>query len=142
MSMSSDERPGTVLTDAECWKLLEHCEHGRLALSVADQPDIYPINFIARDGKLLMRTNPGTKVAELTVNRRVAFEADGISSGEAWSVVVKGTARVLETQAEIDAADELPLRPWIPTLKYTYVELAPDQVIGRHFVLGNEPDRY
>lgn len=142
MPMSSDERPGTVLSPAESWKLLEHCEHGRLALSVRDEPDIYPINFIAHHGVLLMRTNPGTKLAELTVNPRVAFEADGITSGEAWSVVVKGTARILETQSEISAADALPLRPWIRTLKYTYVEIAPTEVIGRHFILGSEPDRY
>lgn len=140
--MNSQERPGTVLSPAECWQLLEHCEHGRLALSVANEPDIYPINFLAHDGVLLMRTNPGTKLAELTINRRVAFEADGVTSDEAWSVVVKGTARVLELQSEIDRANTLPLRPWIPTLKYTYVELNPTEIIGRHFFLGPEPERY
>lgn len=140
--MSSDESPGTVLSATDCWKLLEHCQHGRLALSVADEPDIYPINFIAHQGKLLLRTNPGTKLAELAVNRRVAFEADGITSGEAWSVVAKGTARILESQSEIDAADALPLRPWIATRKYTFVEITPTEVSGRYFIFGSEPDRY
>jgi uncharacterized protein len=140
--ISDDENPGTILSEAESWRLLEHCDHGRIALSVSDEPDIFPINFLAHDGVLLLRTNPGMKVAELTVNHKVAFEADGISSDEAWSVVVKGTARVIDSQSEIDRMDQLPLKPWIPTLKYTYVEITPKSVSGRHFDLGREPDRY
>ena len=89
-----------------------------------------------------MRTNPGTKLAELTINDKVAFEADGITSDEAWSVVIIGTARTLQSQTEIDDADKLPLQPWIPTRKYTYVEITPSEVHGRHFDLGSEPDRY
>ena len=140
--MESDERPGTVLSETESWNLLKHCEHGRIALSVANQPDIFPINFIAHDGVLLIRTNPGTKLAELTINDKVAFEADRVGSDEAWSVVVKGTARVIESQTEIDEADRLPLKPWTPTRKYTYVEITPTEIHGRHFELGPEPERY
>ena len=129
------------MTGEDAWRFLEHSSFGRLALSVANEPDIFPINFLAHDGKLLMRTNPGTKLAELTVNDRVAFEIDGIAEGEAWSVVVKGTARVIESQTEIDAADLLPLTPWIQTLKYTYVEILASSVRGMRFVLGSEPER-
>lgn len=140
--MESDERPGTVLSDDESWNVLERCQHGRLAVSVLGEPDIYPINFIAHDGALLLRTNPGTKLAELTVNNKVAFEVDEVADAEAWSVVLKGTARVIESQSEIDAADKLPLRPWIPTRKYTYVKITPTVIHGRHFELGEEPERY
>jgi uncharacterized protein len=91
---------------------------------------------------LLIRTNPGTKLAELTINDKVAFEADRVGSDEAWSVVVKGTARVIESQTEIDEADRLPLKPWTPTRKYTYVEITPTEIHGRHFELGPEPERY
>jgi len=140
--MENDERPGTVLSDDESWNVLERCRHGRLAVSVLGEPDIYPINFIAHDGALLLRTNPGTKLAELTVNEKVAFEVDEVTDDEAWSVVLKGTARVIESQSEIDQADKLPLKPWIPTRKYTYVEITPTRIHGRHFDLGQEPDRY
>lgn len=57
-------------------------------------------------------------------------------------MVLKGTARVIESQSEIDEADKLPLKPWIPTRKYTYVEITPTRVRGRHFELGDEPERY
>ncbi|WP_394248097.1 pyridoxamine 5'-phosphate oxidase family protein [Arthrobacter pityocampae] len=140
--MESDERPGTVLSEAEAWDRLKHCEYGRLAVSVMGEPDIYPLNFVAHNGALFMRTNPGTKLAELTVNERVAFEMDEVHGDEAWSVVLKGTARVIVAQSEVDEADTLPLKPWIPTRKYTYVEITPTYIQGRHFELGDEPERY
>lgn len=140
--MTSEDLPPVVeLTPEQCWQYLEHTQHGRLALSVLNQPDIYPINYLAHDGVILLRTAPGTKLAELTVNSHVALEADGITSDEAWSVVVKGTVRELQTTDEIAAADQLPLRPWIRTEKYRYLEITPEQVNGRFFNLGPEPER-
>lgn len=138
---TDEEHPGATMSPSEAWRFLEHTSFGRLALSVANEPDIFPINFLAHDGKLLMRTNPGTKLAELTINDRVAFEIDGIAENSAWSVVVKGSARVIESQTEIDAANELPLTPWIPTRKNTYVEIIPTSVRGIRFELGTEPER-
>ncbi len=140
--MNTDEDPGVVLSREEAWELLEGCQLGRLAVCVASQPDVFPLNFATSGGRIWIRTNPGTKLAELTINALVAFEADEIKDGAAWSVVVKGTARVLESQSEIDAADLLPLDPWIPTQKSAYVEITPVSVAGRRFVLGAEPERY
>jgi nitroimidazol reductase NimA-like FMN-containing flavoprotein (pyridoxamine 5'-phosphate oxidase superfamily) len=139
--METDERPGTVLSDEQSWDVLKRCGFGRLATCVAGRPDIYPINYLAHDGVLLMRTNPGTKLAGLTVNENVAFEVDEVLEKEAWSVVVEGTARIVESQREIERADKLPLTPWIPTRKYTYVEISPSRIHGRHFELGEEPER-
>lgn len=141
-SMSTDERPGENMSTDEAWKFLENTSFGRLALSVANQPDIFPINFLAHEQKLLIRTNPGTKLAELTINDTVAFEIDGLAEDQAWSVVLKGTARVLESQTEIDAVMDLPLTPWLQTLKYTFVEITPSSVRGIRFPLGSEPERY
>lgn len=140
--MTTEDRPPVVeLTPEQSWKYLEKTFHGRLAVSVGNRPSIYPLNYYAHDGVLLFRTSPGTKLAELTVNDHVAFEADGIHSDQAWSVVVKGTTRQLETTSEIDAADALPLQPWVRTLKYRYVEIQPESVTGRFFNLGPEPER-
>ncbi len=125
----------------DAWRFLEHTRFGRLATSVSNVPQIFPINYLAHDGKLLMRTNPGTKLAELTINDSVAFEIDGLAENNAWSVVVEGTARVVESQHEIDALDRLPLVPWIRTRKYTYVEIVPTAVNGLRFELGTEPER-
>ena len=140
--MTTDERPPVVeLTSEQSWKYLEHTFHGRLAVSVANRPNIFPINYFAHDGVILFRTAPGTKLAELTVNSHVAFEADGVHSDQAWSVIVQGTTRELQTSAEIEAAEKLPLQPWVRTEKYRYVELTPETLSGRFFNLGPEPDR-
>jgi len=139
---TNDLYPVRHLSEDECWELLISSSFGRLAMSIAGEPDIYPVNFIASDRRLLFRTAEGTKLLELTVNDKVAFETDGIGRDEAWSVVVRGQARVLDTQADIEAADQLPLRPLIPTLKYIYVEITPQVVTGRRFELGPEPERY
>jgi nitroimidazol reductase NimA-like FMN-containing flavoprotein (pyridoxamine 5'-phosphate oxidase superfamily) len=139
---TNDLYPVRTLDEEECWDLLISSSFGRLALSIAGEPDIYPVNFVAADKRLVFRTAEGTKLLELTVNDKVAFETDGVGRDEAWSVVVRGRARVLEHQADIDAADQLPLRPLVPTLKYIFVEITPDTVSGRRFQLGPEPERY
>ncbi|ALE05639.1 pyridoxamine 5'-phosphate oxidase [Arthrobacter sp. ERGS1:01] len=140
--MPTNEEFESILSTEESWSLLEGSQFGRLAVSVANNPDIFPLNFLAHDGLLLIRTNPGTKLAELAVNATVAFETDCVTANEAWSVVVKGTARILESQTEIDAANELPLQPWTQSRKWTYVEITPTSINGRRFALGAEPERY
>ncbi|MBV1778503.1 pyridoxamine 5'-phosphate oxidase family protein [Paeniglutamicibacter sp. ABSL32-1] len=140
--MFSHDDPILVLDDEQCWKLLENTQHGRLVLTAAGETDVFPINYRAHDGLLLLRTAPGTKLAELTINENVVFQADGITSDEAWSVVVKGRARVLEQGSDIAAAEALNLKTWIPTLKDFYVEIKPSRVSGRHFNLGEQPERF
>jgi nitroimidazol reductase NimA-like FMN-containing flavoprotein (pyridoxamine 5'-phosphate oxidase superfamily) len=139
--MDADD-PVRVLDEQECWDRVAAAPFGRLAMSVFDDVDIVPVNAVLSRGALYFRTAPGSKLAELTANPRVAFEVDGFDDGSAFSVVVKGTAERLELQAEIDAAEELPLRPWIPTLKYRWVRIRPDSVSGRAFRRGPEPERY
>ncbi|MCS5716562.1 pyridoxamine 5'-phosphate oxidase family protein [Herbiconiux sp. CPCC 205763] len=130
------------LDSEECWELLRSQELGRLAMGVGGEIDIFPVNYLAERDSILLRTAPGTKLLELVIAPNAAFEIDGYSDEEAWSVVLKGTAYRLERQSEIDEADRLPLTPWIPTLKYEYVRIAANSVSGRRFRRGPEPDRY
>ncbi|MCR2763150.1 pyridoxamine 5'-phosphate oxidase family protein [Microbacterium sp. zg.B48] len=132
----------TEMTEDECWHLLEHAQVGRLALCVGEEVDIFPLNFVVSEGALYFRTSPGSKLAALTANPRVALEADRYDDAAAASVVVKGVAERLELQRDIDAADQLPLQPWIPTLKYRWVRVVPTRVSGRLFARSPEPDRY
>jgi uncharacterized protein len=130
------------LSADECWAVLAEQTLGRIAVSAAGSVDIFPVNYVAHDGAVLFRTAPGTKLLELAINDRVAFEVDGHTEGEAWSVVLKGHAERLERQSEIDAADALPLSPWLPTLKYRWVRIRPGELTGRRFARGPEPERY
>lgn len=137
----ADENPILVLDDDQSWKLIEGTKHGRLVVIVGGEPDIFPVNYAVNGRKLYLRTAPGNKLAELTINAKVLFETDGILSDEAWSVVLRGTARVLDQSADIAAAEALGLKPWVPTLKDFYVEIQPTSVSGRHFQFGEHPER-
>ena len=56
-----------------------------------------------------------------------------LTTGEAWSVVVKGgAAHVIPEQEMIDPAG-LPLFPWHGGPKDHYVRIVPDEVSGRRF---------
>ncbi|GAA1448909.1 pyridoxamine 5'-phosphate oxidase family protein [Leifsonia poae] len=140
--MPSDDEVVRDLDTAECWERLKETSLGRLAIDVHGDVDIFPVNFYADGSTLLLRTAPGTKLLALTVHDQVAFETDANTADNAWSVVVKGRARQLELQAEIDEADRAPLTPWIPTLKFRYVRIEPDSITGRTFMRLPEPDRY
>lgn len=134
--------PVEVLSLEACWQLLRSSSLGRLAVCFQGAPEIFPINFVAVGDRVMMRTSQGTKLVQLTINDRVALEADSVGAEVAWSVVVKGTARALELQSDIQAAEELPLRTLSPVLKYTWVEITPTHVSGRRFRLDPEAERY
>ena len=92
--VTTDASGTTILDSHACLDLLRTCEVGRLAVSITDLPDIFPINYVVDRGNLVFRTAEGAKLAAALVGRGVAFEVDGYDAdaGEAWSVVVKGYA--------------------------------------------------
>jgi nitroimidazol reductase NimA-like FMN-containing flavoprotein (pyridoxamine 5'-phosphate oxidase superfamily) len=124
-----------ILPELECWDLLTSHSLGRLALSVAGQPEIFPVNYVTHERHILFRTAEGTKLTSVVVNARVAFEIDGYdaASGEAWSVVVTGLGHVLHTLDEVYPAERLPLVPWNASPKDNYVRIAPTEISGRRF---------
>lgn len=136
-----DNNPVRKLTEDECWQLLERTQHGRLVGVVAGRADIFPINIAADRRSIVFRTAPGTKLAEVAVNENVLIEADGILSDEAWSVVLRGTAALLQTSEEISQAERLDLQPWVPGPKEQFVRVTPTEVTGRHFAFGPYRDR-
>ena len=93
--MDERQEATEILSESECWELLDHAAVGRLAVDIAGQPDIFPINFVVDKSGIVFRSAAGTKLAGAVLNRLVAFEIDGYEPGDrtAWSVVVKGQAR-------------------------------------------------
>lgn len=125
----------TELTSEECWEMLRDEEFGRLAYRLVDEIHITPINYAVAGGSLLFRTAEGNKLLAVVMGSDVAFEIDRYGEDSARSVVVRGTARLLpEDQAH--RAENVPLRPWVPTLKYNVVEIEPKVVSGRAFELS------
>lgn len=127
--------PVEELSLAECWELLDDTPVGRLAVDIAGQPDIFPINYIVDGDALVFRTAAGTKLAGAVIGRHVALEIDGacVDDRTVWSVVVKGTAREITNMFERYAADDLPLYPWVADPKPNFVRIAPQLITGRRF---------
>ena len=124
----------------ECWELLSEGQIGRLAVAAVGTVEIFPLNYLVERKRILFRTAPGTKLLSLTIENQVAFEIDGWTEEKAWSVVVKGSAEALEYPSDLRHAKRLDLTPWSPTPKNVYVEITPDEVTGRRFARGTEPD--
>lgn len=131
----SDDNPVSILTDEECWEFLRSQEFGRLAFHLAEQVHITPINYAVDDETLLFRTSEGSKLLAVVMNPDIAFEVDEYDEDTALSVILRGTARLLEEDEE-HRAENVPLRPWVPTLKYNVVEIRPTELSGRRFALA------
>lgn len=133
-----------TLTTEESLAQMATISFGRLVIRIKDEIDLFPLNYAVNDGKIYLRTAEGTKLFGVTLNSEVLFEADNVDldNHQAWSVIVKGSARVLDDYDEILAAEDYGLKPWLPTLKYNVVEITPREVSGRKFQLGAEPERY
>ena len=142
--MDERQQATEILSESECWELLDHAAVGRLAVDIAGQPDIFPINFIVDKSGIVFRSAAGTKLAGAVLNEFVAFEIDGYEPGDrtAWSVVVKGTARLIERMQDVFDAEDLPLFPWLSWDKPNFVRIEPTVVTGRryHLVDDAQPD--
>jgi nitroimidazol reductase NimA-like FMN-containing flavoprotein (pyridoxamine 5'-phosphate oxidase superfamily) len=132
--------PVQPLTAQECWELIASRPIGRLATAVDRHPDIFPVNFVVDGESIVFRTAEGSKLFSLTINQTVAFEVDDWGEDTGWSVVLHGTAETISAYDEVMEAEQLPLRPWVPTVKTHYVRIRPDRVSGRQFAFGPEPE--
>ena len=122
----------TYLRSQECWALLETQSLGRLAIG-GERVEIFPVNFLVHDGSVYFASAPGSKLMELTQSPSVAFEADGTTSGQLWSVVIHGHAVRLARDIDIEMSGILQLKGWHPTAKHNYVRITPDEITGRRF---------
>lgn len=126
----------TKLTDDECWALLESQPVGRLATAVGGEADIFPVNFAVSERALLINTTPGSKLAEVAVNRRVAFEVDEVGPGGAQSVVVKGAAEILYARADLERARATGLVTYTANDKDEWIQITPTEISGFRLVWG------
>ena len=124
-----------VLEVAECWRLLRIGHLGRIAVVEPDgSPDLFPVNYVAGADALFLRTAPGAKLDAFAAGRPVAFEIDRENHGDVWSVVVRGRARILDTDAEVEACGVRGLRSAGSWVKNEVVRIDPDRVSGRRFL--------
>lgn len=131
--VSEWDNPVSELDEDESWQLLSRHEVGRLATTAGGILDIFPITYVVDNQSIVFRTGPGTKLVELTINDQVVFEIDYYDEREGYSVIVHGTAEQLDSMADIDYAQTLPLPSLFPTERPRYVRINPTRVSGRKF---------
>ena len=132
MNLKNNDVNTTEIPVSEGWALVRSVPVGRLAVVVEGHPDIFPVNHLVDHGTIVVRTGTGTKLAAAD-RHPVAFEVDGYDVGraQAWSVVIKGTARSIDRLHEVVDALQLPIFPWQDGPKPAFLRIEPDSITGR-----------
>ena len=133
------------LSARDCWAQLESHHFGRLAIVVHGQPRIFPVNYVAAEHTIVVRTAPGAKLT-YGPGRHVCFEIDGYeeTGGAGWSVMAVGMLEDITDSEDPRARRlrELPVRPQAPGERLHWLALQPDEVTGRSFQVGWVPGHY
>jgi nitroimidazol reductase NimA-like FMN-containing flavoprotein (pyridoxamine 5'-phosphate oxidase superfamily) len=116
----------------ECLRLLEGRHLGRIGVVIVDQPLIFPVNYALHQNAIVFRTESGNKLRG-AIGHKVAFEIDdpGGRDDDAWSVLVVGTAELVESALERDQLNSLEIGPWGPGHGAHWVRIRTGAVTGR-----------
>ncbi len=122
------------LTEEECTELLGAHHFGRIGLVYSGTQLIFPVNYVFEDGRVAIRTAPGTKLAA-AAQGHVAFEIDGIdeTARTGWSVLVSGVGYEV-TDAVDEASEDLrrfPVDTWAPGQRSHWIRVEPTNISGR-----------
>jgi uncharacterized protein len=134
--MAVSDANGPVLEElsrTECLRLLATVAIGRISYTRQALPAVEPVNFALDDGTIVIRTDPGGKLAAAAHRAVVAFQADHLDlvlrSG--WSVTVVGRCEEVTGEGDVARLDELRLESWAPGTRDHFLRIVPAIVTGR-----------
>lgn len=118
------------LDEDECWELLRSHSVGRIAWSTGATPHLVPVNFVAHEGHIWIRSTPYSALARECRDKPVAFEVDEIDefTRSGASVVVEGVARPGDLHRD-DAPPDL--ESWAAGSRTFVVAIDAQTVTGR-----------
>src|SRR5206468_7489972 len=95
-----------ILSADQCRDLLRRAAVGRVAVTVAALPAIFPVNYAVIDDEIVFLTGEGTKLRAALERAVVAFQIAHIneSTGSGWSVMAVGLAEEITNPEEFSAA--------------------------------------
>lgn len=131
--------PPEKLDEAECLRLISPGGVGRLAYSGRFGLTVLPVNYVLHEGTIVFRTGGESATAQdlrtgiKNAEYRVAFEIDELDTAmrEGWSVLIRGAAHEVVSEAERADAARSGVEPWVAGLKELYVRILPAQITGR-----------
>ncbi|HEY7044831.1 MAG TPA: pyridoxamine 5'-phosphate oxidase family protein [Nocardioidaceae bacterium] len=122
-----------VLDATECWERVRESGVGRLAFVVENWPVVLPVNFCTDGDDVVLRSGEGLKLSTLRRSPAVALEVDSFEPlyRSGWSVLLLGTASVVDDPDESGRLDALGLRPWAASERASWLRVHPLQITGR-----------
>jgi nitroimidazol reductase NimA-like FMN-containing flavoprotein (pyridoxamine 5'-phosphate oxidase superfamily) len=101
-TVHTDHAGMNILPFNECLERLASVPVGRVGFVAAGEVEILPVNHVVDGQHVAFRTGIGSKLSGACLGFPVTFEADGYDAdgGNGWSVVVHGTADVVEDVME------------------------------------------
>lgn len=123
------------LTPSECLELLEFHDLGRLAVIAGGFPVVFPVNYTVARDRVLIRTDPGTKLVHSQFER-VCFEVDDLdrTTRTGRSVLVKGVIHELQPVDHLDRElqqAEARIQSWTDADLAHVLVITPISITGR-----------
>jgi nitroimidazol reductase NimA-like FMN-containing flavoprotein (pyridoxamine 5'-phosphate oxidase superfamily) len=142
--MTTDQNSGTaptdhtglrVLTFDECLRRLAECPVGRLAFLHEGEIAVLPVNHTVLGLDICFRTSGGSKIEAAVNGDRVSFEADSYNqrAKDGWSVLVHGTAEVVDNPEDLRRLAPIAREPWVPVTpsEMTWIRVRSTAITGR-----------
>ena len=125
-----------ILTPEQCHDLLRRSVVGRVAVTIAALPAIFPVNYAVFEGDIIFLTGDGTKLQAAVDRAVVAFQVDHFdeSLGSGWSVMAVGLAEEITDPDEAAAVRRLGLKPFAAGDRSHFVRIRPEFVSGRRII--------
>jgi nitroimidazol reductase NimA-like FMN-containing flavoprotein (pyridoxamine 5'-phosphate oxidase superfamily) len=126
------------LDEAECLRLLGPGGLGRLVYNSRYGPMALPVDYKVHEGSFAFRTTQDTFTDEdlrtgiADAEYDVALEVDQIdlAAREGWTVLVRGAAHHVETEAERASLINAGVKPWIEGEPEHVIRIAPARIWG------------
>jgi hypothetical protein len=121
------------LDRGESFRLLASVPVGRLIFTMNALPAVRLMNFVLIDQLILLRTAADSTLARKIHRAIAAFEADELdpATGSGWSVTVTGRATLITEPATIARYQTVPLVPWAPVTRDTFITITTELAEGR-----------
>ena len=125
-----------ILSPEQCHDLLRRNDVGRVGVTVAALPAIFPVNYAVIDGDIIFRTGQGTKLRAAVEQAVVAFQIDHFdkSAGSGWSVMAIGLAEQIIEPGELARAQQLGLHPFARGDRTHFIKIRPEFLSGRRII--------
>ena len=133
------DRELAELDVAECLRLIAPGGIGRIAYSGRYGPTVYPVNYRLYQGMIVFRTAPDSPTdSDLRTGipcaavERVDLEGHPVlGAREGWSVLIQGSAHLMDSEPERAAVRAAGVEPWPTGDRDQFVRIMPSRITGR-----------